>query len=447
MSKFRIIFNGSLLPGFQLSQAEATLIRLFNLPTTQAHALLSGTKTVLNHEYSAEDALDLQSKLNQVGIETTIQKIEDIPEFVPIDNNMNSKPSSARPEKGSEPFNSNIILMTCPACKHKQEPADKCSHCGIDFELYNAGVVQNKNRNSALLDQWQDPEELEESPEHQLDKLLLFFVGKKGAEYFEIFKKFKDKASPKPKFKLSWNSAALFFPYWALYRRFWLGAIVSSITWFLIPLFLIIFSSYDILPHFFLYLGWIIFALNIIIWPFIANYLYYLLARRNIGFLVKNAPAHTIENDVIAVGGTDPSTVFAGIAFSLVFILFTWAVVDSLVDKNTILSVSKRTHNPIYDNSDPFSTPMKEQAETEKKIVKTKVKLRAAKSAINAWLIQHKTKEISSFKEVILDLELTPRHFQDGWGNEMQFKPMETGFEMVSAGADQLFGSADDLRY
>jgi len=438
MNKFRIILNGSVLSGFKPSQAENALIELFNVPEEQAKSLLTGTKTALNREYSAEDALNLQSKLNTAGVDAIAQKIEQVPEFVPIEDEHFIPPPS--------PSNSQV-LMSCPACKHQQEQSDKCGNCGINFERYNAGLEHNDKHNNQLNSQWEQFEETDVSPEEQLDDLLLRFVGKRGLEYLKIFQKFKN--GLQPKFKLSWNTSALLFPYWALYRRLWFTSFIGFLTWFLIPFLFIVFAKYAIISKIFLYLGLVIFSLNLIIFPLIANYIYYLSGRQSISFLISKAPIYTIENDVIAIGGTSAPAAFAGISFSLVFALFIWATVDSLVEKNKTFEVkSQYTNNPSL-IAKPRLNAAEKSALNKRRTAKTRAQLRAARSAISAWLAKNKGAEIThiSFSQIIKDLDLKINHFEDNWGNKMQLQTTDSGFKIISSGADKLFGSADDLSY
>ena len=35
----------------------------------------------------------------------------------------------------------------------------------------------------------------------------------------------------------------------------------------------------------------------------------------------------------------------------------------------------------------------------------------------------------------------------DGWGNEIHYLPDAEGYRLISAGPDQLFGTADDIMY
>ena len=447
MNKFRIILNGTVLSGFQPTQAENILIELFNVPQEQAKSLLTGTKTALNREYSAEEALDLQSKLNIAGVDAIAQKIEQVPEFIPIeDDSLIPSPSNSTTIK-TAPSRINQVLMTCPACNHQQEPTNKCGNCGINFERYNAGLEHNDKHNNQLNSQWEQFEETNVSPEEQLDDLLLRFVGNRGLEYLKIFQRFKN--GLQPKFKLSWNTNALLFPYWALYRRLWFTSFIGFLTWFLIPFLFIVFAKYAIISKIFLYLGLVIFSLNLIIFPLIANYIYYLSGRQSISFLISKAPIYTIENDVIAIGGTSAPAAFAGISFSLVFALFIWATVDSLVEKNKTFEVrSQYTNNQSF-TAKPRLNAAEKSALNKRRTTKTKAQLRAARSAISAWLAKNKGRVINniSFDQIIKDLDLKVNHFEDNWGNKMQLQTTDSGFKIISSGADKLFGSADDLSY
>ena len=45
------------------------------------------------------------------------------------------------------------------------------------------------------------------------------------------------------------------------------------------------------------------------------------------------------------------------------------------------------------------------------------------------------------------DMDVPVDALSDGWGNEINFVQDNEGFRLISAGPDQLFGTADDILY
>ena len=447
MNKFNIILNGKILSGFQQTDAEEALTRIFNIPLTQAKGLLSGKKVALNQVYSAVDAIELQSKLNASGIDAVAKKIQEKTEFIPLEaetGEVQFNTSISMPELNADDYKPlKELLMTCPACGHQQKPSERCGNCGIDFDAYNSGEMDQTTKQRATINQWEQFED-NVTIEKQVKYLLSQFIGVKRKQYLDVFKKF-DNGGIKPKFIPSWNLSALALPFWALYRRLWLIALIGTITWLLIPLTLVILSYYEVLSKTAFYLAIIIFVLNLIIWPFIVNYLYYLRGRRCIHYLMSTAPAYTLENDVTEVGGTSLAAALAGFAFSIVFSLFLWASIASIVGKNKTIALPSKAEieqirlKPKTLSKDAVNLMIKQ----------TKLKLRSARDAVTTWLDKNPDKTLADvdFQRIITELGLDDHHFKDRWGNEMHMIPIRSGFKIISAGPDKLLETSDDLSY
>jgi len=127
--------------------------------------------------------------------------------------------------------------MTCGRCgKEIREDSVYCSHCGQKVDLQTQGCLAVG-----------------------AEEDYRAFLGPRADNYLVKFKKFTDKEEEG--FALTWHWPAFFFGFWwLLYRKLYVWALVALALW-LIP--------HLVLPVWF-------------IWGAVANYLYYLRAKRKI---------------------------------------------------------------------------------------------------------------------------------------------------------------------
>jgi hypothetical protein len=127
--------------------------------------------------------------------------------------------------------------MTCGRCgKEIREDSVYCSHCGQKVDLQTQGRLAVGSEEDYRA-----------------------FLGPRADNYLVKFKKFTNKEEEG--FALTWNWPAFFFGFWwLLYRKLYVWALVALALW--------------LIPHL---------ALPVwFIWGAVANYLYYLQAKRKI---------------------------------------------------------------------------------------------------------------------------------------------------------------------
>ncbi len=80
---------------------------------------------------------------------------------------------------------------------------------------------------------------------------------------------------------------------------------------------------------------------------------------------------------------------------------------------------------------------------------KTQERLGALAQSVRIWMIQYGSGFDPSqvtLERVQLDLQIPQQNMQDGWDNAFRYQVDEQRFALVSAGADRVFDTADDMR-
>jgi uncharacterized membrane protein YhaH (DUF805 family) len=129
--RFKIVFNGELMPDFTLETAKQNLASLFKSDTTRINTLFNGNTIDLKRDLSENEADQYLQALQRAGAK--VRKEQDLAaslSLVATDDHPVETPASAAPvETGT---------MTCPKCGHEQAKAIECSACGIVIDKYLA---------------------------------------------------------------------------------------------------------------------------------------------------------------------------------------------------------------------------------------------------------------------------------------------------------------------
>lgn len=129
--RFKIVFNGELMPDFTLEAAKENLASLFKSDTSRINTLFSGNTIDLKRDLSENEADQYLLALQRAGAK--VRKEQDLAaslSLVATDDHPVETPESAAQAEPS--------TMTCPKCGHEQAKAIECAACGIVIDKYLA---------------------------------------------------------------------------------------------------------------------------------------------------------------------------------------------------------------------------------------------------------------------------------------------------------------------
>lgn len=484
---YRLILTGEVISGFSRETIMPALAEVFEASVESLSDIFDGAEHPIDQILSAEDALELQTRLERIGVRSRIEraaarKVElqlrgqgraSVPAAVPKIAAVGSR-SAAQPG-----------LMNCPACGHQQMVSRRCDSCGIVFADFHrsggqrARVVTSPSfaagqqtpaapptppPSSTLPpshpDQhqtvWRDFDEDDEPDERFY---LTIFFGEQAPRYLDACDKFFD--GPKVRFKPSWHWSAVFSPFiWSLYRKMWGWSSLIFVTEVLAPMLLLIFGGYGLISPVLSKLAYLLLIANRLLWPMVLKYLYCRHARVTLARLHMMAPNYAAEIDIAGAGGVSRTSVMVGVVVSAVLGVFTWSLVDSFHDSSQLVQQQRaadiaqaREGLGITEEVDePTSSVLglEPSRQPTNKWVQTRSSLRVLSQAIEEWLATKgagvRVGELDYY-QLRQSLGLTAEQVSDAWDGEIQFIPSEEGYRLVSAGPDHLFGTADDLQY
>ncbi|KAF1056636.1 MAG: Inner membrane protein YhaI [Pseudomonas delhiensis] len=135
--RYKIVFDGTLVPDTPLETAKANLARLFKSDIERVQALFSGQVVVLKRDLSDDEADKYLQALHEAGaaarkesdgtsgLSLSLVETEDHP----------SAETLAAREAGTH---IDDARMVCPKCGHEQARSGECSACGIIIDKYLA---------------------------------------------------------------------------------------------------------------------------------------------------------------------------------------------------------------------------------------------------------------------------------------------------------------------
>jgi uncharacterized membrane protein YhaH (DUF805 family) len=127
-ARFKIVFNGELMPDVSLETAKENLARLFKSDLTRINSLFSGGNVDIKRDLSENEADQYLKALQSAGAK--VRKEQDLAASLSLVETDDHRTESCEAESN--------VPMTCPKCGHQQSKAIECSACGIVIEKFIA---------------------------------------------------------------------------------------------------------------------------------------------------------------------------------------------------------------------------------------------------------------------------------------------------------------------
>lgn len=127
-TRFKIIFDGELMPDVSLEQAQSNLAELFKSSAERITALFSGSPVVLKRDLGEDEARQYQQALQKAGANVRLEAEQTA-------NLSLTDIGEAKPQASDD-------AMACPKCGHEQAKSNECSACGVVIEKYLARQTQ-----------------------------------------------------------------------------------------------------------------------------------------------------------------------------------------------------------------------------------------------------------------------------------------------------------------
>ena len=128
--RYKIVFDGSLMPGSSLDEVKANLASLFKSDRARIDALFGRGPVAIKRDLEEVQAEQYLNVLQRAGARA--RKEPDLTaalSLVETDEEM-----AAKAEPAAQPQTS----MSCPKCAHQQPTAAECAACGVIIEKYLA---------------------------------------------------------------------------------------------------------------------------------------------------------------------------------------------------------------------------------------------------------------------------------------------------------------------
>ena len=129
--RYKIVFDGQLMPEASLETVKTNLARLFKSDLARIDSLFSGGPVALKRDLGESEAEQYLSALQKAG--ANVRKELDQAASLSL---VPTEAETAQAEQAATPN------MTCPKCGHEQTKAAECSACGIIIEKYLARQAQ-----------------------------------------------------------------------------------------------------------------------------------------------------------------------------------------------------------------------------------------------------------------------------------------------------------------
>ncbi|MGQ7960793.1 DUF805 domain-containing protein [Pseudomonas sp. SP16.1] len=133
--RYKIVFDGELMPEMTLDSVKDNLARLFKSDMARINGLFSGAQVALKRGLGESEADQYLNALQKAGakVRKELDHASGGLSLLATDDHPVEKPSAAQPDTPT---------VTCPRCAHEQPQADECSACGIIIEKYLARQAQ-----------------------------------------------------------------------------------------------------------------------------------------------------------------------------------------------------------------------------------------------------------------------------------------------------------------
>jgi uncharacterized membrane protein YhaH (DUF805 family) len=127
-ARFKIVFNGELMPDVSLESAKENLARLFKSDQTRINALFSSGNVDIKRNLSENEADQYLKALQSAGAK--VRKEPDLAASLSLVQTDDHTAQNNKADTGAS--------MSCPKCGHSQSKAIECSACGIIIEKFIA---------------------------------------------------------------------------------------------------------------------------------------------------------------------------------------------------------------------------------------------------------------------------------------------------------------------
>lgn len=104
---------------------------------------------------------------------------------------------------------------------------------------------------------------------------------------------------------------------------------------------------------------------------------------------------------------------------------------------------------PLGSEPEPAVAALVAEPPKDPKLVETNRRLETLNRSIRVWMIQYGSgfdPAQVTLERLQQDLQIGDQEMRDGWGTALRFEPEQAIYRVISAGPDQEFGTADDLR-
>ncbi|NQD93327.1 DUF805 domain-containing protein [Pseudomonas sp. CrR25] len=139
-ARFKIVFDGELMPEVALDTAKDNLARLFKSDRTRINTLFSGSSIAIKRDLHENEADQYLAALQRAGAKA--RKEPDLAASLRLVETDDHRPA----DSGSEAPVETASDITCPKCGHQQAKASECSACGIIIEKFIARQAQIAER-------------------------------------------------------------------------------------------------------------------------------------------------------------------------------------------------------------------------------------------------------------------------------------------------------------
>jgi uncharacterized membrane protein YhaH (DUF805 family) len=129
--RYKIVFDGQLMPEASLEMVKENLARLFRSDPARIDSLFSGAPVALKRDLGESEAQQYLSALQKAG--ANVRKELDQAASLSL---VPTEAETVQAEQAATP------TMACPKCGHEQTKAAECSACGIIIEKYLARQAQ-----------------------------------------------------------------------------------------------------------------------------------------------------------------------------------------------------------------------------------------------------------------------------------------------------------------
>lgn len=151
-ARYKIVFEGELMPGAALDSVKENLARLFKSDADKIDALFNGRPVALKRDLEDGEADKYLAALQRAG--ANVRKELDIAAGLSL---VESEDHQLQPSANMAPAPAPIMTvdeqsnMTCPKCGHAQPKAIECQACGIVIEKFLARQAQLAESTPAVI--------------------------------------------------------------------------------------------------------------------------------------------------------------------------------------------------------------------------------------------------------------------------------------------------------